>query len=153
MYHNIYIYIYIYKSSFYWPLHHPPTQPSHLQVTTSPSLQNPPHVSCVSPQTLSHSNHLSLFFIPRAQGVGEPPLPLLLDKDKIDSRCYRGRLEYLMDWEGYGLEERSWVHREDILDPALLTSFHQENPNHPAPRSRGRPRRQLRRRVPRPSGA
>ncbi|KAI2649191.1 Transposon Tf2-6 polyprotein [Labeo rohita] len=55
-----------------------------------------------------------------------------------------GRLEYLINWEGYGPEERSWIAREDVLDPALLQEFHQNHPNCPAPRSHGRPRRRVR---------
>lgn len=78
------------------------------------------HVSLLKP-VLS-----SPFFV-----TGKPPPPRFVGGQAVytvrrilDTRKVRKTRQYLVDWEGYGPEERSWVLAKDILDPRLIRDFH-----------------------------
>src|SRR3979490_1012308 len=43
----------------------------------------------------------------------------------------RGRLPFLVRWEGYGYEENPWVAEENMAAPAKVREFYQSHPGAP----------------------
>lgn len=95
------------------------------------------HVSCIKPLVES----------PLVPKVKPPPPPQLIEGGpaytvrKLLAVRQRGwGRQYLVDWEGYGPEERCWVAAGNILDPVLIQDFHKNSPSQPWPSGVG-PRR------------
>ncbi|KAL0149444.1 hypothetical protein M9458_055232 [Cirrhinus mrigala] len=92
-----------------------------------------------------HQSQLKhVFFSPLSPQVPAPPPPRIIDggpaytvRRILDSRP-RGRgTQYLVDWEGYGPEERSWVPGRFILDPALIQDYCHRVSSVPGPSGAG----------------
>uniref|UniRef100_A0AAY5K6G9 Chromo domain-containing protein n=1 Tax=Esox lucius TaxID=8010 RepID=A0AAY5K6G9_ESOLU len=90
--------------------------------------------------TLFHVSLLRLVVagpLQRSEVQEVPPPPL----DIEGGLDVQGRgLQYLVELEGYGPEERCWVPAVDVLDPELLADFHRRRPDRPVRRPLGRPR-------------
>ncbi|XP_041934870.1 uncharacterized protein LOC121697408 [Alosa sapidissima] len=121
---------------------------------SAPSLQrvNPvcyrlqlPRTMCINP-TFHFSRLRPVSTSPLVPATKPPPPPRIVDWEPVYTihrlldPCRVGRgLQYLVDWQGYGPEERSWVPARNILDPGLIKDFHRDHPSCP----RGNVRRRL----------
>ena len=67
-----------------------------------------------------------------------PPPPELIEVEEhyeleavLDSHLWRGRLEYLVKWKGYGYEHNSWVPESNMAASDLVSAFHRDHPSAP----------------------
>uniref|UniRef100_A0A8C1PUC8 Gypsy retrotransposon integrase-like protein 1 n=1 Tax=Cyprinus carpio TaxID=7962 RepID=A0A8C1PUC8_CYPCA len=74
------------------------------------------HVSCIKPVVRASLR-------PTLSSVRVEGAPVYRVRKLLDMRR-RGRgHQFLVDWEGYGPEERSWVPSRDVLDRSLIEDF------------------------------
>uniref|UniRef100_A0A3B3HAY6 Integrase catalytic domain-containing protein n=1 Tax=Oryzias latipes TaxID=8090 RepID=A0A3B3HAY6_ORYLA len=94
------------------------------------------HVSQIKPLSTS-SLH---------QTTPPPPPPRVIDGhptwtiSRLMDILRRGRgLQYLVDWRGYGPQERSWEPASYVLDRDMKRDFHRRHPDKPGGAPRGAP--------------
>lgn len=93
--------------------------------------------------------HVSLlkkvYTSPLSPPISPPPPPRMVAggpvytvQKLLDVRRVGRGWQYLVDWTGYGPEERSWVPSRYIMDPVLIRDFHIAHPDRPGPAGAGR---------------
>jgi hypothetical protein len=79
--------------------------------------------------------------------IQDPPPPVEVDgfeefevEQILDSRRYRGKLQYLVHWKGWSVPDRTWEPAKNLANaPAIIGKFHRDYPNKPHPGSQGSP--------------
>jgi len=44
---------------------------------------------------------------------------------------FQRKLQFLVSWKGYGIEENAWINEEDLHTPRLVMEFYRKNPGAP----------------------
>ena len=112
---------------------------------TAIQLNLPPPLRRIHP--VFHVSRLKPFVTSTLQPpTKKPPPPRLIDGGLVHTvrrllkvrTQGRGR-QFLVQWEGYGPEENSWVAERNILDPKLVKDFFRDNPSMDTRGARCRP--------------
>uniref|UniRef100_A0A8C5PQ35 Polyprotein n=1 Tax=Leptobrachium leishanense TaxID=445787 RepID=A0A8C5PQ35_9ANUR len=82
-----------------------------------------------------HTSLLKPLLCNRYTRVVPPPPPVQVDGETeyevrkvLDSRLFRGALQYLVDWVGYGPEDRSWIPASNMSASRLVRAFYASHP-------------------------
>ncbi len=88
------------------------------------------HVSLLEP---FHPNTIPGRLLPPSPPITVQGEDFFRVREVLDSRQRANRIEYLIDWEGYGPQDRSWEPADNLTDLAIMT-FHERFPSKPGPR-------------------
>jgi hypothetical protein len=112
--------------------------PVTVELALPPSMKIHPvfHVSLISPHVANTIAHRVQDPPPPVFVEDDPSLtPHFLVNDILDSRYYRSKLQYLIDWKGYSPADRSWEPADIIAQdvPEVVSDFHSTHPDLPGP--------------------
>ena len=94
----------------------------HIHLVFSVTLLRPCHADTIAKHIQKDLPPLVIY-----DGVKEYKVEQILD-----SPVFRGKLEYLVCWKGYGIEEDKWRLAEDVQgSKQLISEFHCRNPEAP----------------------
>lgn len=88
------------------------------------------HVDLLKPYIHSEDEHRTTIQPPSLRIDDEPGYVI---RDIVDVEKKGNGFRYLIDWEGYGPEDRTWETRSYLKDDDLLRVWHENNPNKPSP--------------------
>lgn len=93
-----------------------------------------------------HVDLLERFHPDPIPGRSPKPLPpVVVDGEEefivesvLDSRLFKGQLQYFVHWKNYPVSERTWEPAQNLTNAAdLVKEFHDHHPRKPRPLPRG----------------